>query len=299
MPSKKDIKTRIRAVQNTQKVTKSMKLISIIKLKQVQNAINSARAYNDQLSNLIQKTLPNIDFISLDKSELPVLARPNAAKNSVCLIVISSDRGLCGPYNSQLFKFLHAKVEAYKAEGKTVSLILFGIKAISYAQKHLKNCEIIKKYGQLPVFIPTEIISEVTQTLEEQFLESSFSSVELIYSHFISMIKSNPSLIKLAPFTSGAESNHQELKQKEEILFEPGSLEVLKYLIPLYLKNQLNQALLSGRASELSNRVNAMSAATDNAKSLINQLTLTYNKARQASITQEISEIVAGAESVK
>lgn len=299
MASKKDIKNRIRAVQNTQKVTKSMKLISIIKLKQVQNAINNSRAYNDQLSNLIQKTLNNTALNDFDKTDLPVLLRPNSAKNSICLVVVSSDRGLCGPYNSQLFKFLHAKIDSYKAEGKKVSLVLFGTKAISYAQKHLADCEVVKKYGQLPIFIPSEIIKEVTATLEDEYLADSFSSVELFYSHFISMIKSKPSSLKLVPFSSNSDNTHQELKNNEEIIFEPGALDTLKFLIPLYLKNQINQALLSGRASELSNRVNAMSAATDNAKSLITQLTLTYNKARQASITQEISEIVAGAESVK
>jgi F-type H+-transporting ATPase subunit gamma len=145
--------------------------------------------------------------------------------------------------------------------------------------------------------------------LKASFNEGKISSVEIIHNRFVSMIKSQVTQTKLIPFITEEQAEQESKNQAEShkssngfndtILFEPSVLDLVQTLIPLYCKNQIHQALLLARASELSNRVNAMGAATDNAKALMNQLTLSYNKARQASITQEIAEIVSGAESLK
>jgi F-type H+-transporting ATPase subunit gamma len=296
MSSKKGIKTRIKTVQNTKKVTRAMKLISTIKLKQVQNSSSAARPYNQQLAQLISKTIKNIDFAQLDPTEVPALLHQSKEASTACLVVVTSDRGLCGPYNSAVFKVLTQRVNELKAQGKKVKLITFGGKANSYARRALKDLEIIKAYLNLPVTPGPEVAKEAFELIQNGYIAGELSSLEIIYSRFISMMKSGVTIAQVLPFTA-AGADHKELED-EQILFEPKPLEVVAQLIPLYCQNQIYQALLSGRASELAHRVNAMSAATDNANALIEQLTLTYNKARQASITQEISEIVAGAESV-
>ncbi|MDJ0626313.1 MAG: ATP synthase F1 subunit gamma [Candidatus Caenarcaniphilales bacterium] len=299
MPSKKDIKTRIRAIENTQKVTKSMKLIAIIKLKQVQNAFNATKPFTNQLANLLIKTVSRIDLTELDQDKLPKLVKPPLDNSSVCLVVVSSDRGLCGPYNAQLFKSLSLRIKQLKSEGKKIKLVLLGNKVISFANRFYKDCEVIKKFSQIPVFPPKSLVDEIYSSLEDGYSNGDFGKVEIFYSNFISMIKSSPSQIALIPFKLESQTGHSELEESNrEILFEPHPETILNALVPLYCKNQLHQAMLSGRASELSNRVNAMTSATDNAKALITDLKLTFNKARQAAITQEISEIVAGAESV-
>ncbi len=300
MPSKKDIKTRIKAVQNTQKVTKAMKLISTIKLKQLQNMLSGSRAYSEQLANLIGKTVKNIDFDKVNPQDLPVLLRKPKDDSTVCILAITSDRGLCGPYNAALMKALTQRVNVLKAQNKKVKLLVIGGKANSFAQRFLSDVEVIGKYVNLPVQPSAEQAAQIFSLLEEEFQKGSFSSLEILYSRFISMIKSEVTWSKLVPFDLNSQRAHEEIEKSEPvIIFEPAPLGIIFKLIPLYCQNQIYGAMVSGRASELAHRVNAMSAATDNATTLIGQLTLTYNKARQASITQEISEIVAGAESVK
>jgi F-type H+-transporting ATPase subunit gamma len=299
MSSKKDIKTRIRAVHNTQKVTRAMKLIAIIKSKQLQNLISFAKPYNEQLSAVIKKTIQNIDFESLDADKVPILLRQSKDQSTVCLLVVSSDRGLCGPYNSALFKALFLKVQELKKKGKKIKLLLVGSKAIAYAQRVFPDFEVIAKYPNLPVIPSVEFAHEVFQLLETEYAAGNIAAVEIVYSRFLTMIKSESTFSKLVPFEVSSQAAHEEVKKvKPEVLFEPTPLQVINRLIPLYCQNEIYQAMLRGRASELAHRVNAMTAATDNASALLEQLTRTYNKARQASITQEISEIVAGAESV-
>ncbi len=294
MSSKKDIKTRIKAVQNTQKVTKAMKLISIIKSKQLQNLVNNAKEYNQQIASLLHKTLANADLENIDTDKLPNILKKKPPAGH-CLIVISSDRGLCGPYNSALFKALEAHIKNIK---KPIKLILFGNKAISYAQRNLGHCEILQKYGHLPVNPPASLAIEVFSQIEKAYSKGEITNVEIFYSRYVSMVNSQVTNTVLLPFQAFNQPKAENLNSTPEIIFEPNPIQLLETLIPLYAQNQIYSAMLSGRASELAHRVNAMTAATDNAKALINQLTLSYNKARQASITQEISEIVAGAESI-
>lgn len=302
MANKKDIKNRIRSVQNTQKITKSMKLISTIKLKQLQNLNNASRAYNQQISQLLAKTITQVQSEFLDEQTLPVLLQSRKKISNVCLIINSSDRGLCGPYNSQLLKLAQSRIDELKQEGKQIKLIVLGSKAIAFARKNLADCEVIQSYTGLPVAPTEQLAHEIFQVIETQQAEGKIDSLEIIYGRFISMIKSQPTLLKLLPFDSKAHVSHEEIQanKKHALLeFEPTAVAILSKLLPLYCQNQIFQAMVNGRASELANRVTAMGAATDNAKVLIEQLTLSFNKARQAAITQEISEIVAGAESVK
>ena len=293
MPNTKDIRKRIKAVKNTQKVTKAMKLISIIKSKQVQKIWNKSEPYYEQLVNLLQKTLCSLSLVSSKKNNLPALLLPNEAK-AKCLLVISSDRGLCGAYNSNIFKELSVYLETNNKEH--LKFILWGNKAISFMQSNFKDQEIIKAYPNMPLNPPQEVFKDLFQLIANLYQKQQIKSCQILYSHFISMIKSETKTISLLPFAQTLEQEKQN-KQEEfsDFIFEPSSALILEQLITNYGQNQIYRTILSGACSELAHRVNAMTAATDNAAKLLLELNLTYNKLRQAAITQEISEIVAGA----
>ena len=301
MPSKKDIRNRIRSVQSTQKITKAMKLIAIIKSKQLQNALTGMKHYSEQVSSLTNKAIKNLDIDNSAQDNFPKLLKPIAKDSNPWLIILTSDRGLCGSYNSQVLKYVHLKIEEMQSQNKKVKLVLIGTKANVYAKKFFQDCEILGRFIGLSVLPSAQDSENIFNLVETSFNEGKISSVEIIHNRFVSMIKSQVTQTKLIPFTQEqpSEKDKSSNNLNNTILFEPSVLDLVQTLIPLYCKNQIHQALLLARASELSNRVNAMGAATDNAKALMNQLTLSYNKARQASITQEIAEIVSGAESLK
>jgi F-type H+-transporting ATPase subunit gamma len=299
MASKKDIKTRIKAVQNTQKVTRSMKLISTIKLKQVQNLNKISKTYYNQIKSLAVTSLKEFikDFDPL--SNVAKLIKPSAAAAKVLLVVISSDRGLCGPFNSQVFKLLSERYNFHKSSGKQLEIIPVGNKAINFVQKFLPEAEVSLRLSNLPTFPPLENAEEILQYIQKKVNSEECSQVELIFTGFFSMVKTVASFRQLVPYQISSKDDSQVDGLAPLTTYEPNLTQVIDKVVPEILVQEIYQAMVSSRASELSNRVNAMTAATDNAKKLIDSLTLTFNKARQAGITQEISEIVAGAESMK
>lgn len=307
--NRKDIKSRIKTVQNTQKVTKSMKLIAIIKLKQLQNLLNSSKEYAKQVKNLIKESFQQIQQDSLDQNQLTNLVKNNISTEKAykLFIVVSSDRGLCGPFNSHLFKSLVHKTSAGNSK---IKFIVLGNKAINFIQKTYGDSSIEKRYGNLSLFPEKELVSEITDIIKTKFLNGEILSAQIYFNSFVSMVKSEIKDRFLLPFgqvieelenSKNAVSNANNNSPNEpptDIKFEPDLAKTLEILLPIYIENTIYQALIASRTGELANRVTAMTAASDNANSLISQLTLTYNKARQASITQEISEIVAAAESL-
>ncbi|HEY9886529.1 MAG TPA: ATP synthase F1 subunit gamma, partial [Vampirovibrionales bacterium] len=288
MPSTKDIRTRIKSVNSIQKVTKSMKLISIIKLKHAQKAFQSSIPYVSELADLLSKAAKGIEHEELlNKPKLKAFLTDRKENLNPCIIILSSDRGLCGPYNTQILKLAEAKVKDYLSKGIQPKLILSGNKAILFAKKYLSNCEVICKFNNLSNLPQFNDADNIFQVIEKGLMKDEISSVEVVYSRFVSMLKSVPESITLAPFNLESFSciEDEEITQEryEDISFEPNQVDLLESLVPMYCKNQIFQCLNSGKTSELANRVNAMTSATDNAKNLISDLTLTYNKFRQAS----------------
>lgn len=284
----KEIKTRIKTVQNTQKVTHSMKLLSTIKLQQFMKQISQSKHYTKQLNSLMSKIAGRSYDIS-DKYVQQFFKSPESS-SSVCLVVISSDKGLCGGYNNTIFKFLEKQIANFQSQDKSVELIVIGKKAIRYAEKYL-SCPIIEK------FEGSSIPDDLHSIIQKLYSSQKYQQINIVYSHFISSIKSNVQMIDLLPLKQPSPSKTQLLN--EELIIEPSITEILSNLIPLYISNQLSATLQRANASEMAQRVLAMTAATDNAKKLIEDLTLQFNKARQSAITQEISEIVVGVESMK
>jgi F-type H+-transporting ATPase subunit gamma len=292
MPNLKAIRRRIRSVQATQKITRAMRLVAAAKVRRAQARVQAARPFTQAVMHMLREAVSEV--APIDLQDLPILqARP---VKKVALLVLSSDRGLCGSYNTTVFREVVHRVQQLQAEGKQVALILVGLKAVSFF-KHVK-VEKLKTYQLLPA-IPTvqeaKLIADETVAF---FTDKSVDAVEIVGTKFISMLRSEVVDLKYLPVELPEAESHSVLKP--ERLFEPSIQEVMeKELVPKYLENVIYQMLLEASASELAARMNAMTNASNNARDLIASLTLVYNKARQSSITQELLEIVGGAEALK
>lgn len=304
----KDIRKRIKAVQNIQKVTRSMKLISSIKLQQVQKHLNNSKLYNSELRELLAKLLQDLDNLK-EPRELSSYLFPAPKAEDIYLLGISGDRGLCGNYNFQVCKALHERAKIIlKEEGKRAKLLLIGKKLHSYAKKFIKEADI---YECLEDIYPNEM-SKLSERLQK-FVESkdsvSTKRIEIIYTAFVSSMSYSVkneilfpvNLESLLPSTNANLKNTKvkDIAADEQLcLFDPSKKILIQDLIKLHTLSNSELIVKSAKASEMSSRVNAMTSATENAEKLINNLTLRYNKARQSAITQEISEIVVGVEAM-
>lgn len=290
MASLKEIKSRIRSIKSTQKITSAMKLVAASKVRKIQDRVFNSRPYTKALEEIIEKTVQAIP--NLDKNEIPLMQKREI--KSFGLVVISSDRGLCGSYNTNILKKSIKRIMDLKAEGKEVKLFLIGNKAASLLRK--TGCEILDTFTQLPAYITVEMANVIATSCENAFREGKVDTIEIIGTNFISMLKSDVYTKNFLPVIVEESST---ISSTGEILFEPSLNTVLEKLLPEYISNVIFHSLLEAQCSELANRMNAMSNATNNARDIIDRLTIVYNKARQAVITQEISEIVGGAEALK
>lgn len=292
MANLKAIRQRIRSVQNTQKITRAMRLVAAAKVRRAQIRTLAARPFTSTVVKLLQQVVAEV--APIDLQGLPLLqVRP---VKKVALIILTSDRGLCGSYNTNVLKNSALRIQELKDEGKEVGIITIGLKAASFF-KRIK-IEKFKTYTQLPA-VPTieeaKLISEFACNL---YSERQVDSVEIIGTDFVNMIKQDVVRSLFLPVKLPEGVDH--FPRSSETLFEPTLTELMEEeLLPKYVENVLYQALLEASASELAARMNAMTNATNNAKELIQNLTLVYNKARQASITQELLEIVGGAEALE
>jgi len=286
MPGLNEIKRRIKSVKNIQQITKAMKMVAASKVKKVQSKVLAFRPYAERIEEVLQHLMSEVkgDY-ALD----PILK--NREIKTVGLVVISSDKGLCGSYNSNLVKFAKSEIEKFQSQGYNVKLWLVGNK--SFGPFKFTELEIINKYSQLPQ-IPTIIEAKMLKkTILENFLNGNVDKVVFAYTNFISMVQYKPSLFQLIPISE------ENFKNKDKPLklhiFEPNANEMIKEVLPWYIENEIYHILLESSASELVARMIAMSSATDNAKDMLDSITLIYNKARQSAITKEINEVVSGA----
>ncbi len=292
MANLKAIRRRIKSVQATQKITRAMRLVAAAKVRRAQMRVQAARPFTTRVIKLLREVVR--DTAPIDLQELPLLHR-RPVKN-VGIIVLSSDRGLCGSYNTTAFRVVLERIQQIEKEGKKPHLILVGLKAVAFF-KHVK-VEKLKTYTLLPAIPTVEEAKLVADQAAEMYVSGKLDAVEVIGTQFISMLRSNVVNTKFLPIDLPPPEEHRALDP--QMLFEPSIQEVLELqLLPKYIENVIFQALLDASASELAARMNAMTNASNNARDLISALTLVYNKARQASITQELLEIVGGAEALK
>jgi F-type H+-transporting ATPase subunit gamma len=292
MANLKAIRSRIKSVQATQKITRAMRLVAAAKVRRAQMRVEAARPFTSAVVKMLQEALSGLAPIDLQGMEI----LQHRDVKTVGIIVVGSDRGLCGSYNTTVFREVMQRVMKLRAEGKEVKLILIGLKAIGFF-KHIK-IEKLKVYSLLPA-IPTIQESElIADTAVKFFTDKTVDSIEIIGTKFISMMRSEIIDNEFIPVKLPEKAKHSMLQP--ERLFEPSIDEVMqKELLPKYLQNVIYQTLLEASAAELAARMKAMTDASNNARDLISSLSLVYNKARQGSITQELLEIVGGAEALR
>ena len=290
MPNLKHIKVRIKSIKSTQKITQAMKLVAASKVRKAQIRVLNSRPYTSQIVNFIEKAVSALPIS--DREEIPLMKKREV--KSVALVIITSDRGLCGSYNTNILKTAAKRILNLKKSNIGAKLIVVGNKASGFFKRG--NIEIIDSFTQLPAVPTVELANLIAASAENAFINKVVDSVEIIGANFVSMLRNEVYTQNFLPII-GQQSDTN--KQSAVMLFEPSLSAVLDSLLPLYLSNAIYHALLEASCSELASRMNAMSSATKNAKELIEKLTIVYNKVRQAAITQELAEIVGGANALK
>ncbi|WP_338409353.1 ATP synthase F1 subunit gamma [uncultured Flavobacterium sp.] len=283
MANLKEIRNRITSVSSTMQITSAMKMVSAAKLKKAQDAITAMRPYAEKLTELLQNLSATLD------GDTGGAFAEQREINKVLVVAITSNRGLCGAFNTNVIK--QSIVVANSYEGKQVDIFAIGKKGNDVLGK---NYTVVENKSAVYDDLTFEHVSEVAQQIMNMFEAGDYDKIELIYNQFknaATQIVQREQFLPLAPITGG-------LVVSSDYIFEPSKEEIVLTLIPKSLKTQLYKAVRDSFASEHGARMTAMHKATDNATDLRNQLKLTYNKARQASITGEILEIVGGAEAL-
>jgi F-type H+-transporting ATPase subunit gamma len=314
MANLKIIRDRIQSVKNTKKITEAMRLVAAAKVRRAQEQVIATRPFADRLAQVLYGLQTRLRFEDVD---LPLLRKREV--RTVGLLVISGDRGLCGAYNSNVIKRAENRAKELKAEGLDYKFIMVGRKSFQYFNR--REQPISASYTGLEQVPTAQEASEIADEILSLFLSESVDRIELVYTRFVSLISSRPVIQTLLPLdpqgletpddeifrltTRGGQFQVERSKVSSEVkalprdmIFEQDPVQILEALLPLYLNNQLLRALQESAASELAARMTAMNNASENASELISGLTLSYNKARQAAITQEILEVVGGAEAL-
>jgi F-type H+-transporting ATPase subunit gamma len=293
MANLKAIRQRIKSVQSTQKITRAMKMVAAAKVRRAQQRVLAARPFTQAVIRILREVMAEVSPVDLQG--LYLLNRREIKK--VAIIVLSSDRGLCGSYNSTVFRDAIARIQILRDEGKEVAVMLVGLKAVSFF-KSIKVEKLGKPFTLLPAIPTVEEAKLIARQASEYFTSGQVDAIEILGTDFISLLRSEVKSTQYLPIQLPEAEEHKALQPIR--LFEPDIIDVMeRELLPKYIQNTIYQALLEAAASELAARMNAMTNASNNARDLISSLTLIYNKARQTSITQELLEIVGGAEALK
>ncbi|MCD8153685.1 MAG: ATP synthase F1 subunit gamma [Clostridiales bacterium] len=280
----KAVKLRIKSVQSTMQITKAMELVASSKLRRAKERSDTCRPYFRELhQTLVDIAEGNTEFSSV------YAKKPSGEK--CCYVVIAGDRGLAGGYNSNIFKCLEADTA-----GKDYVVLPVGKKAVEYFRH--RNVEILTEDFAVVADISVADCFEIASLLCGEFRAGRFGHIELCYTEFISMLSQRSQVYPMLPLTDLESGKTEKKAVRNLILYEPDSTEVFDAIVPEYLGGLIYGGICDAVASELAARRNAMEAATSNAEDMIERLNLQYNRARQGSITQEITEIIAGAEGV-
>lgn len=284
MASLKEIRIRINAVRNIQKITKAMKMMAAVRMRKAQDRILSTRPYAYKLNQLMSQ------MIALTETSGNELTRRRDIKNRM-VVLITSDRGLCGAFNSNIIKY----TAAYIAEiGKDTAIVTIGKKGYDFFSKRKYN--VVKNFPNVFANLNIQQSNEIVGYLKDCYLKGDADSIEIIYNEFKSVIKQNITKDLFLPFDVNAVAD-KSITNKD-FIYEHSSNDILEELIPKDLNIQFWKALLESNASEQGARMTAMDSASNNASDLIRFLNLNYNRARQESITNELLEIVSGAEAL-
>ena len=288
MATLKVIRKRIGSVRNTQQITKAMKMVSAAKLRRAQEAAVQARPYAEKMTELLKNVAARV------ANDAHPLLTPREEKK-VLVVLFTSDRGLCGGYNTNLIRAAEAFIRQ-QAGDRQIELTLVGRKGGDHFRR--RGAKIADRYIDILYKAADELAGEIAQKLISRFVSGEVDAVYIVYSRFRSALSQVPTLEKLLPVAL-AESNAVQAQQQTEYLYEPGVEQLLASLLPRITGVTVQRALLEATASEHGARMTAMESASGNASKMIGALTLQMNRARQASITRELLEIVGTAEALK
>lgn len=289
MANLKEIRNRISSVSSTMQITSAMKMVSAAKLKRAQDAITRLRPYASKLRYILENVSGTLDLSENAFAE-------DRGSNNVLIVAITSNRGLCGGFNSNIIKKVNSLIKEDFSDS-SVSVVCLGkkIKDVIKKTEYYFSNEVIASHEDIVGAVSFERTHEVSQELMRVFQEKKADRIVLVYNRFVNAVTQSVEVEGFLPLSS---ENSQNSNATKDYLFEPGKEEIFAELIPKSLNTQLFKALLDSVAAEHAARMTAMHKATDNASELRKALKLSYNKARQAAITNEILEIVGGAEAL-
>ncbi len=284
MATAKDIRRRIRTVKNIEKITNAMKMVASARLKKAQSRAEAARPYAEKMHEVMSNVAA-----SAGEVEHPLLVVREEQR--VAYVVVGADRGLAGSYNNNVMNKAMEAIGKHKPDD--VKLVLVGKKAVGFFKR--KPYEVISRLESPGGEITFSDVRMLTQQFRGMFESGEVDAVYLVYARFVSAMRQEPTVTRLLPMAAPVAAEEQPI----EFEFEPEAAKLMAVLLPRYIDTQVYQSLVEAQASEQGARMTAMSAATKNAGEMIDTLTLAYNKARQAAITKEITEIVGGAEALR
>lgn len=287
MANLKEIRKRITSVKNTQQITKAMKMVAAAKLRRAQESMMQGRPYAKQLQQTIDHLSQNID-----REAHPLLREAKGSKT--LLLVITSDRGLCGAFNSSLNRTAERFVADNKDKFESIDLAIIGRKGNDYLKRRAKRqgFQIAHFFSDVYIDFGVDSVRKVTDTIVADFIEGKYDQLFILFNEFKSVIAQITQTNKLLPIEPIEESTSSSA---DEFEYEPAKEELLNHLLPLHLNTQIYRALRESIASEMGARMTAMDSASNNASDMIADLTLQFNRARQAAITTELIEIISGA----
>lgn len=289
MASLRDIKNKITGVKKTKQITKAMNMVASAKLRGAQNRIERFRPYADKFYDIL------VDLASrVEPGVHPLLAKREVVE-TIGIVLVTSDKGLCGSFNANLCNAALRLARQKEAEGKTVKFICIGKKGRDFIRK--TSYEIVAQFPEHMNSFDFQLASEAGNLVIEGYLSGLFDEVHIVYGKFVSIVKQEPMAAQILP--AQTESAEAVNGPKSEYIFEPSVEGLLAELLPRYVKVQVYRGLLDTSASEHAARMTAMDNATKNCDEMVGSLTLAFNKARQASITTQLMDIVGGAEALK
>lgn len=289
MAGAKEIRTQIGSIKNTQKITRAMEMVAAAKMRKAQDRMLASRPYAEKMRQVIGHLA-----LAHPEQKHPFMERREV--KSVGYIIVSSDRGLCGGLNNNLFRSLVKEVKVLQEQGKGVKYCLIGNKAVAFFSR--VGGEVLAQAAHLGDAPHIEDLVGTVKVMLDAYTDGEVDEVRIAYNRFVNTMTQDPTVEQLVPLPEADEEERDKLKHHWDYIYEPDAREVLEDLLGRYVESLVYQAVVENGACEQSARMVAMKAASDNAGELIDGLQLVYNKARQAAITQELSEIVAGAAAV-
>lgn len=311
MPNLLDIKARISTIQSTKKITKAMKMVAAAKIKKSQIKVFSARPFSRALGEAFTKVLSSTESFSPSGLKIeraidnyPVLMQKREQKTAG-ILVVTSNRGLAGAYNANVIRYTLKKIQEYKEKNINVKLFVVGSKGLASLSRkaETEGFEIVKSYTKISQEPNSSNALIIAEDMAQSFVDNNIDSIEIVTTRFKNMMSYKVEDWKILPVDNIKEALGDDVKETHSIdplmAFEPDADHILQKMVPMFITNIIYQALLEAVASELAARMTAMSSATNNADEMIRLLSIDYNKVRQAAITNEILEVVSGADALK